>query len=138
MNLKKQILELYFIDKLKQKEIAAKLQVSKYIVSRTVSKDSRYRTEKQRRKLESKEKNNKDTINYIKNKRNSNQIDYLYLKAQHEQASRELSRGGKTISNRAYRNWNSSAYRYDKKSKSYVLKRNITAGSDVPKRISWK
>ena len=138
MNLKEKILELYFIDKLKQKDIATKLQVSKYIVSRTVSKDSRYKIEKSRRKLESKQKNNKDTINYIKNKRNNNQIDYLYLKAQHEQASRELSQGGKTISNRAYRDWNSSAYKYDKKTKSYVLRKNITAGSDVPKRISWK
>ncbi len=50
MNIKDEILKLYFIDKLKQKDIAEKLQVSKYIISRTVSKDCRYKEEKERRK----------------------------------------------------------------------------------------
>lgn len=138
MRLEKQILELYFIDKLKQKDITAKLQISKYIVSRTVSKDPRYKDEKERRKQESKQKNKKDTMIYIKNQRRSNEGDYLFLKAQHEQASKELSGGMKGISNRAYRNWNLSAYKYDPRTKSYVLKKEITAGADVPKRISWK
>lgn len=55
----------------------------------------------------------------------------------HDQASRELS-SGRTISNRAFRNWNSSIYQYNEKSKSYVLKKGIKVSSDVPKRIDWK
>lgn len=127
---------MYFIDKLKQKDIAEKLQISKYIVSRTVSKDERYLKEKARRKQESKKNNKIDTIKYIKNKRNNSELEYLYLKAQHEQASRELSKTS-SISNRSYRDWNTSVYEYDKSKKNYVLKKNITAGYDVPKKIAW-
>ena len=131
-----QILKMYFIDKLKQKDIAEKLQISKYIVSRTVSKDERYLKEKARRKQERKKNNKIDTIKYIKNKRNNSELEYLYLKAQHEQASRELSKTS-SISNRSYRDWNTSVYEYDKSKKNYVLKKNITAGYDVPKKIAW-
>ena len=49
----------------------------------------------------------------------------------------ELSGGRKTISNRAYRDWNTSIYNYNEKSKSYVLKKEVTVGADVPKRIKW-
>ena len=55
----------------------------------------------------------------------------------HIQASIELSDGRKEISNRAFRDWNSSIYKYDKKGKSYVLKKEIITGIDVPKRIKW-
>ena len=55
----------------------------------------------------------------------------------HIQASRELS-GGKNISNRAFRNWNSSIYKYNDKTKSYYLKKGIVTGFDVPKKINWK
>lgn len=118
--------------------IDEKLQVSKYKISRTVSKDPKYKDEKNRRKQETKKKNKEETKIYIKNKRRSNEGDYLALKAQHEQASRELSGCRKGISNRAYRDWNLSAYKYDSKTKSYVLKKEIIAGADVPKKISWK
>ena len=37
-----EILKMYFEDKLKQIEIAEKLKISKYKVSRVVTKDSRY------------------------------------------------------------------------------------------------
>ena len=64
--------------------------------------------------------------------------EYYYMKMQHQQDIRELSGAKKSINNRAYRNWNSSAYRYNKKTKSYILRDDITAGFDVPKKISWK
>ena len=44
------IIELYFIKKMKQKEIAEMLNISKYIVSRVLSKESKYNEEKERRK----------------------------------------------------------------------------------------
>ena len=46
-NLEQEILELYFKQKLKQKDIAERLKISKYKVSRTVTKDNRYITEKE-------------------------------------------------------------------------------------------
>ena len=63
-------------------------------------------------------------------------MDYAILKQAHEQASRELSGGRKPISNRAFRDWNPS--KYNEKSKSYVLRKGINVGADVPKRINWK
>jgi len=65
-------------------------------------------------------------------------VDYAILKQAHEQASRELSGGRKLISNRAFRDWNPSIYKYNEKSKSYVLRKEINVGPDVPKRINWK
>lgn len=41
------------------------------------------------------------------------------------------------ISNKVFRDWNSSIYKYDKKTKSYKLKSDIVATSDVPKSIKW-
>ena len=55
----------------------------------------------------------------------------------HEQARRELSGGNRPISNRAFRNWNTSIYKFNEKSSSYVLKKGINVGADVPKRIKW-
>ena len=46
--------------------------------------------------------------------------DYAVLKEMHQQASRELSGGTKPISNRAFRNWNTSIYRYNDKSKGCI------------------
>ena len=61
MEIKEQILELYFNKQLKQKEIATKLNISKYIVSRTLRKDHRYLLEKEKRiennKIKHKENN---------------------------------------------------------------------------------
>lgn len=48
------ILKMYFEDKLKQIEIANKLNISKYKVSRIVTKDSRYKKEKEERKEKNK------------------------------------------------------------------------------------
>lgn len=134
------IKQLYFKEKYNQTEIANKLNISNKYVSKVLNKDSRYKPEKERRKELSKNKHKDKTIEYIKAKRKKeqNKIGYDQLKQMHIQASRELSGGRKTISNRAFRNWNSSAYRYDNKSKSYVLRKGINTGYDVPKRISWK
>lgn len=137
MERNKIIVELYFINKMKQKDIAEKLDISKYIVSRVLSKDARYSEEKERRKEQSiKRHNEKKAVSVIR-KRKQKQNDYAILKNQHIQASLELSGGRKDIGNRAFRDWNSSIYRYDNKTKSYKLKSNVVATYDVPKRIKW-
>lgn len=134
-----QVLELYFINKYKQCDIASALGISRSSVNRIIMSDARYKNEKLKRKNENKAKNKKKTIEYIKRKRQLKGVDIEYeaLKRNHKEASRELSGGKKSISNRAYRNWNTSIYKYNYKSKSYVLKNGITVGADVPKKIKW-
>ena len=138
MNIKEQVLNLYFIEHKKQKEIAEELNISKYTVSRIVTKDSRYINEKEDRKKQSKINNKKKTIEYIYSRRNQKQVEeYDSVRKMHIQAVMELSEGNKPMNNRAYRDWNSSIYKYNEKSKSYVLKKEINVGADVPKRIKW-
>ena len=134
------IKELYFDCQYKQIEIAKELNVSTKYISKVLISDSRYKDEKERRKLNSKNIHRQKTIDYIKSKRKSKNtdIDYQILKQMHIQASQELSNGRNTISNRAYRDWNKSAYEYNPKNKCYILKKNINAGADVPKIIKWK
>ena len=59
MNIREQVLDLYFIDHKKQKEIAEQLNISKYTVSRIVTKDIRYKIsdiQKKKRKEKNKVK----------------------------------------------------------------------------------
>ena len=130
---------IFFVEneKLSQVEIAKDLNISKSTVSRIVSKDIRYQKEKADRKNRNKIKNKAFTINYINEKRKQKNIDtdYAILKELHEQATRELSGGKMPIGNRAFRDRNSSIYRYNKKRKSYILKKEINVGADVPKTI---
>lgn len=139
LNIKEKVLDLYFIDHKKQKEIAEQLNISKYTVSRIVTKDSRYTKEKEERKKRNKENNKKRTVEYIYSIRNQKQVDeYESVRKMHIQASMELSERNKPMNNKAYRDWNSSIYDYNEKNKSYVLKKGINVGADVPKRINWK
>ena len=133
------ILNMYFKEKMKQIDIATKLGVSKYKVSRVISKDPRSKYEKENRKIENKKKNIEYTKSYMKQKWvNREQDTYAVLNNMHDQAVRELSGAKNHISNRAFKNWNSSIYKYNEETKSYVLKRGITVGADVPKRIDWR
>ena len=138
--MKKLILEKYYNEKLSQVEIAKELNISKSTVSRIVSKDIRYQKEKADRKNKNRIKNKEFTINYINAKRKQRSIDtdYAILKHLHEQASMELSGGKNSIGNRAFRNWNSSIYKYNDKRKSYILKKGIIVGTDVPRIINWR
>lgn len=139
MERNKIILELYFVHKMKQKQIAEKLNISKYIVSRVLRNDERYKEEKKARVKESEKKHREKTSKYIIGKRakERNNNEYEILKKQQIQDSLELSNMKGYISNKAFRDWNSSIYKYDKKTKSYKLKSDIVATSDVPKSIKW-
>ena len=138
MNIREQVLDLYFIDHKKQKEIGEQLNISKYTISRIVTKDIRYTKEKEERKKQSKEENKRKTIKYIYSIRNQKQVDeYESVRKMHIQAVMELSERNKPMNNKVYRDWNPSIYKYNEKSKSYVLKKGINVGADVPKRIKW-
>lgn len=97
--------------------------------------------EKDIRKQINKRNRNKKIKNYVETKRKikkeKDDMDYMGVKAKHEQASLELSGGRKPISNKAYRDWNTSAFEYNEKTKSYNLKKSLNAGVDIPKKIKW-
>lgn len=137
---KETILKLYFLEKLRVVDIAEKLNISKSAVSQVLKTDARYLQEKENRKLENINKNIEYTKQYMKTKRKKKGTDgdYALLKEMHQQASRELSGGRRPIGNRAFRDWNSSVYKYNQKSGYYVLRKGIVTGADVPKRINWK
>lgn len=138
MSNRNKILQLYFDEKLNQTEIAKILNISNNAVSKVLKEEPRYQEEKNNRKQLNKIKRNKDIQRRVeKKRRQTNSSDIQAIKRMHEQASLELSGGKKTMSNRAFRDWNSSAYKYNKKNKSYELIKGITAGADVPKRINW-
>lgn len=138
--MKDEIIKKYFQDKMKQIEIAKELNISKYKVSRVVTRDPRYKEEKERRKEANRRKNREETKEYInkERKKKKDDVGYAQLKQAHIQATAELSGGRKSISNRAFRDWNTSIYEYDSKSQSYKLKKGINTGIDVPKTIKWK
>lgn len=140
MNNKNLIIKMYFVDKLRVVDISNELGISKSAVTQVLKKDERYQQEKESRKQLNRKKNREFTKQYMttKRKNQNNDSDYAILKQAHEQASRELSGGRKPISNRAFREWNPSIYKYNSRLKSYVLRKGINVGSDVPKRINWK
>ena len=136
-NRKELILNMYFIEKLRPVDIAKKLSISKSAVTQILKKDKRYAQIKSDRKNKNNKNHIRKTISYINTKREIDRIENEYMKQQHIQASSELSGGRKPISNIAYRDWNTSVYKYNAKTKNYVLDKDITAGADIPKKIKW-
>ena len=132
------ILKLYFTDKLRVVDISKQLEISKSAVTQVLQQDEKYIYEKEVRKKQNKIKHNQEIQKRVENKRKEkSSSDFQILKIMHEQASLELSGGKKTISNRAYRDWNPSIYKYNEKCKCYMLKSGIKVGADVPKKIKW-
>lgn len=136
--LEQEILELYFTQKLKQKDIAEKLEVSIYKVSRTVTKDARYITEKEERKKKSKIKHSENTKKIVKRQREKKKfkqnLDDLVLREMHNQAALELSKNSK-LSDLAYRNWNTSAYTYNKNKKRFEFRDELGRSYAVKKYL---
>lgn len=132
------ILILFYIEKLKQKEIAKELGISTSTVSRAVRKDERYLLEKERRKHESKIRHNKSIQEHVERSRRikqfKNKNEDLILKNMHNQASIELSEV-KRLSDMAYRNWNISAYKYNQKRKGFEFEKQLGRTFDIPKFI---
>lgn len=136
--MKEKILELYFNEKMKQKDIAIKLNISTSTVSRTIQKDIRYIEEKEIRKQDSETRHNKEIQKRVENKRKVNQFkrnnDDLILKSIHNQDSMELSKRSR-LSNENYRKWNYSAYQYNPSKQRYEFRDNLGRSYDVPKYI---
>lgn len=134
--LKEKIISSYYICHLKVKEISENLNVSSAYITKIIKQDSRYAKEKQYRKDISKNKRKIDKNKFIKNKRDKQRIEdnYLAIKAQHDQASRELSKT-KHLSNESFRKWNYSAYTYNPSKHRYEFDERLGRAADVPKYI---
>lgn len=137
-NHRETIINRYFVDKLKPVEIAKELNISKSAVTQILQKDKRYQKEKNKRKTKNKIAHNEKTKKYIKNKREvikrKKDKDTIDLRNMHNQATAELSKK-KRLSNIAYRNWNKSAFTYNKKRKGYEFRKELGRSYDVPKFI---
>ena len=133
------VVNLYFNEHLKVKDIALVVKVSEPSVSRIIKTDARYIDEKEQRKYNSKQKHTRETVKYIKATREQRKIDeaYYVLEEQHKQASFELSKN-KHLSNESYRNWNTSAYSYDDRKKCFEFRDNLGRAADVPKYVKVK
>ena len=134
--LKDDITTLFYIEHLKVKEIAEKVDTSSAYITKVVKQDSRYLQEKEYRRAISKDKRKVSQNNFIKNKRENKRIEdnYSFVQSQHEQATRELSKS-KHLSNESYRKWNYSAYKYNPSKKRYEFDEKLGRSIDVPKYI---
>ena len=134
--LKENIITLFYIEHLKVKEIAEKVNTSSAYITKIIKQDTRYIQEKEYRKAISKDKRKVAQNNFIKNKREKQKIDdnYSFVQSQHEQATRELSKS-KHLSNENYRKWNYSAYKYNPSRKRYEFDEELGRSIDVPKYI---
>lgn len=137
MNMSKEnIINLFYNEHLKVKEIAEKIHTSSAYITKIVKQDTRYLQEKNLRRAVSKDKRKKDQNKFIKEKRELKRIDdnYSFVQAQHFQASKELSKSNR-LSNENYRKWNYSAYNYNPFKKRYEFDSNLGRSYDVPKYI---
>ena len=135
---KNAVLNMYFVEKMKPIDIAKKLNVSKSAISQILEKDERYSDEKEKRKIINRKKHIEKTKEYIKSQRQAIQfehkVDDLILRNMHNQASTEMSKP-KKLSDLAYRNWNTSAYTYNKQKKRFEFREELGRSYDVPKYI---
>lgn len=136
MENKEKIIELYYMNHLKIKEIQDLLKISSAYISKIIKTDSRYETEKVYRKELSSKNRKIAQNNFMKNKREKQRIEdnYSIVQVQHEQASRELSKS-KHLTNENYRKWNTSAYKYNPSKKRYEFDDKLGRSADVPKYI---
>ena len=133
---KDKILNLFYIEHLKVKEIAEKTSVTSAYVTKVIKIDSRYKEEKNFRKEKSKEKRKLAQNNFIKQKRENKRIEdnYEFVQSQHIQASIELSKS-KKLTDENYRKWNTSAYKYNPSKHRYEFDESLGRSADVPKYI---
>lgn len=140
MNNEENILDLYYNKRLKQKDIAVLLSISKQYVSKIVKKDSRNKEEKQTRKDNNNVKR-KDYMkeyfkNYIRNtKGKENMQEYYNLIAIINRDNGILSTKSE-MSDIAFAKWNRSIYDYAEKTSDLVVKKDINVTFDVPKVVT--
>lgn len=140
MSSKSEIILMYYEEKLNIIQIANKLNISKQYVSKIVRKDFRHSLEKEERKHQTTIRRKHQKSLDKKKCREKRKCDNSYeqLMYQHNQATAELSKG-KTISNRAFKKWNSSVYAFHSKTREYRIKEDYKnkVSYAAPKKIKW-
>lgn len=135
MDKKRLILKLYYHDKCTANEIAKQLNVSNAYITKVINKDARYYDEKTHRKNLNKQRNIEQTKKYMQKKREERKTLNAIVKQEHIQAVSELSSGQAMISNRAFREWNKSAYKYNKNKNCYEFDKKLGKSYAVPRYI---
>ena len=135
-NSKDLIINYFFNEHLKVKEIAEIIHTSSSYITKIIKQDKRYVGEKEYRANKSKEKRKLAQNKFIKHKREQKRIDdnFAFVEEQHRQASLELSKS-KHLSNESYRKWNISAYKYNPSKHRYEFDEKLGRSADVPKYI---
>ena len=130
-----EITRLFYEEHLKGTEIAEQIGVNKSYVTKIIQKDERYINEKENRIKQSKERHKACKREYINRKRQTDKQEYQALLRQIN-ADNEYLSTKREISDIAFTNWNRGMFEYDKYSSDLILKKGITTGYNVPKRVS--
>lgn len=130
------IKDLYFNKKNNLTEISEIVGTSISYISKILRNDKRYQIEKNKRKQENlllRRKKQKKLI--YSDRKSKNDIDYINMKNQHDQDTRELSKHS-VIGNDVLRKWCSSAYKYNKKRNRYEFDNDdLLKPADFPEYI---
>ena len=130
-----EITRLFYEEHLKGTEIAKRIGVNKSYVTKIIQKDERYINEKESRMKQSKERHKACKREYINRKRQTDKQEYQALLRQINADNEYLSTKNE-MSDVAFTNWNRGMFDYDKYSSDLILKKGITTGYNVPKRVS--
>ena len=130
---KDKIIQLYYMEHLKQIEISKILNVSPQYVSKIIQSDERYSNEKCLRKKNNEEKRKEYLNNYYKKHKHKKKDDNMKdeLKIIQQQDALELSYHY-DISNAPLVKWTLSAYHSNKKG-NLVLNKDLITPCDMPK-----
>lgn len=136
MNIKEQILDLYYNKHLKQNEIAKIVRKSCPYVSKVVKADNRNKEEKETRKKTNAENRKVYLQKYFKTYDRPKKDDNSYeqMIAQQKQDSMELSYNNNTMSDYALAKW-SSIYHTNSKG-NLSIDSKLKVGADIPKTIN--
>ena len=139
MNNIEKIIDLFYIQHLKVKDIAEALSISSAYITKIIKQDGRYIGEKDFRKQQNKVNRKIAQNKFIKNKRDNKRIEdnYAIVETQHAQSSRELSQSS-YLTNENYRKWNSSAYKYNPSKNRYEFDGKLGRSYAVPKYIKGR
>lgn len=139
MNNIEKIIDLFYIQHLKVKDIAETLNISSAYITKVIKQDVRYIEEKGLRKKQNKTNRKIAQNKFIKNKRDNKRIEdnYDIVETQHAQASKELSQAS-FLTNENYRKWNSSAYKYNPSKNRYEFDDKLGRSYAIPKYIKGR
>ena len=136
---KQEIIRLYYEEHKRPSEIAPIIKKTPQYVSKIVTKDKRYKKEKQYNKQQSLERkkayNREYSKSYVRNaKEKEDREEYYKLLARIDKDNKVLSTKTE-MSDVDFAKWNRSIYDYANNSSNLVVKKDINVTFDVPKIV---